>query len=109
MLSNDIAGRGRPILNTYIGMLTLAINVVLNLVWIPKYAITGSAWASTVSYSAQRVSSLFLYCRLSGDHCHWTKVLLPQRGDWALYWRMGLALGQWAREKMRAMVRTVVS
>jgi O-antigen/teichoic acid export membrane protein len=95
VLANDIAGRGRPILNSYVGMLALVTNVTLNIVWIPRYGITGAAWASTVSYSVTLLARLFLYCRLSGNS--WTKVLLPQPSDWALYRRTGLALGQWVK------------
>lgn len=35
-------------LRTFIGMI---INVILNLLFIPKYGITGSAWATLISYS----------------------------------------------------------
>ena len=102
VLASDIAGRGRPILNTYVSVAALGTNVILNLIWIPRYGITGAAWASTVSYSLTLVTRLYLYCRLSGNP--WTKVLLPQRGDWVLYWRMGLALGQWVKAKVRAVL-----
>jgi len=33
-----------------------------------------------------------------------TKVLLPQPGDWTLYRRTGLALGQWVKAKVRALL-----
>jgi len=102
VLSNDIAGRGRPMLNTYVAMLTLVANVSLNLVWIPKYGITGAAWASTISYTASFLSALFFYCRLSGNR--WTVIVFPQRGDWALYWKVGKALCQWALAKARGML-----
>jgi len=101
VLANDIAGRGRPMLNTYTSALTLATNIALNIAWIPRHGITGAAWASTVSYSVLFLSALFFYCRLSGNS--WTKILLPQRGDWALYWRTGRSLGQWIKAKVRAL------
>jgi len=98
VLANDIAGRGRPILNTYVGLGTLTTNVILNVLWVPRYGIAGAAWASTISYSVTLLARLFLYCRLSGNP--WTKVLLPQPGDWAIYRRTGLALGRWLRAKV---------
>jgi len=101
VLANDIAGRGRPMLNTYTSALTLATNIALNIAWIPRHGITGAAWASTVSYSVLFLSALFFYCRLSGNS--WTKILLPQRGDLALYWRTGRAVGQWIKAKVRAL------
>ena len=102
VLGNDIAGRGYPILNTYRGVVTVATNVALNLLWIPRYGIVGAAWASTVSYTVSFLSALFFYCRLSGNR--WTSVVLPQRGDWALYWKTGKALCQWTWTKMRMVL-----
>lgn len=103
VLSNDIAGRGRPILNTYRGLITVVTNILLNVLWIPRYGIVGAAWASTVSYTVSFLTALFFYCRLSGNR--WTVVIFPQRGDWAIYWRTVLALGQWTKEKLGAIMR----
>jgi len=102
VLSNDIAGRGRVMLNNYTGLVTVTTNVALNILWIPRYGISGAALASTVSYTATLVSSLFFYCRLSGNP--WTKVILPQQGDWAIYRRTGLALGHWVKAKVKALL-----
>jgi len=103
VLFNDIAGRGHPILNIYAGLLSLIVNIILNIVWIPKHGIIGAAWASTMSYSVNLLATLLLYCRLSGNR--WTKILLPQRGDWTLYWRTGLALSNWMKEKVRVALQ----
>jgi len=102
VLSNDIAGRGFPRLNIYTGVAAVATNVVLNLLWIPRYGIAGAAWASTVSYTVSFLGALFFYCRLSGNR--WTAVVFPQRGDWALYWKTGKALCQWAWIKVRTVL-----
>ena len=99
VLANDIAGRGFPGLNIYTGLAAVVTNVALNLLWIPRYGIIGAAWASTASYTVSFIGALFFYCRLSGNR--WTKVIFPQRGDWALYWRTGLALSQWIYGKLR--------
>lgn len=92
VLANDIAGRGRPMLNTYRGVVTVATNVFLNILWIPRYGIVGSAWASTVSYSVSFLLALFFYCRLSGNR--WTVAVLPQQGDWMIYWHIVTNLWQ---------------
>lgn len=99
VLSNDIAGRGRPGLNIYTGIAAVAINVVLNLLWIPKYGIVGAGWASTVSYSVSFLGSLFFYCRLSGNR--WTRVISPQRGDWTIYRRAITELGKAILRKLK--------
>ncbi len=102
VLSNDLAGRGRPILNAYGGMATVAVNIVLNIIWIPRFGIVGAAWASTVSYFVSFLLALVFYCRLSGNR--WQLAIIPQQGDWALYWRTVVALSQWARGKLRGVV-----
>ena len=102
VLSNDLAGRGRPILNAYGGMATVAVNIVLNIIWIPRFGIVGAAWASTVSYFVSFLLALVFYCRLSGNR--WQLAIIPQQGDWALYCRTVVALSQWARGKLRGVV-----
>jgi len=97
VLANDVAGRGRVMLNNYAGLVTVSTNVILNILWIPRYGIAGAAWASMCSYSTGSILQLFLYTRLSGNS--WTKVLLPQRGDWTLYQRVVMAL--WQRYRHR--------
>jgi len=101
-LANDISGRGRPMLNTYIGGMSLVVNVLLNILWIPMYGINGAALASTVSYGVTLVVQLFVYCRVSGNS--WTNVLLPQPGDWVLYWRTGLTMVQWMKVRAKALL-----
>ncbi|MEM3071802.1 MAG: flippase [Candidatus Anstonellales archaeon] len=83
VLTNDIAGRGRPSLNIYVGLSAVFTNVVLNGMWIPRFGISGAAWASTVSYSVWFLGALIFYCRLSGNK--WYKLVLPQKGDMAVY------------------------
>lgn len=103
VLSSDIAGRGRPMVNTYIGALALVINVLLNIVWIPRYGIEGAALASTVSYGAIFICRVFVYCKLSGNL--WTRVVFPQPRDWPLYWELILLAGR----KFKAQLAPTVS
>lgn len=102
VLANDIAGRGLPRLNIYTGAVAVLTNVAMNILWIPKLGIVGAAWASTVSYTVLFLGSFFFYCRLSGNR--WTKVLLPQRSDWAVYWHTEMVLGRWAKAKLRVLL-----
>ena len=37
------------------------INIVLNIIWIPKYGANGSALSSTISYSVAAILFLFIY------------------------------------------------
>lgn len=99
VLANDIAGRGQPLLNTYVVAMGFIVNVALNIMLIPRYGISGAAWASSASYTLILFIRLFFYCRLSGNR--WTKVILPQRGDWALYWKTVATLRQWVQSKLQ--------
>jgi O-antigen/teichoic acid export membrane protein len=83
ILANDIAGRGRPLLNTYVGGVGVVVQIGLNLAWIPRFGAVGSAWATTISYGIILVTRLWLYIRLSGNSL--AKVILPQTSDLLLY------------------------
>ncbi|GAW94016.1 flippase [Calderihabitans maritimus] len=102
ILANDIAGRGLPIFNMYVDVIGLITNVALNVLWIPKYGITGAAWASTVSYTVALFVRLLVYCRLSNNSLK--DVLIPKRSDWVLYWQMGAEVGHWIRDKVRVVL-----
>ncbi len=83
ILANDLAGRGRPILNSCVSAGGLAINIGLNLVLIPKYGIEGAAAATTVSYVAMCGFTVAVYSALSGNSV-W-QTIVPQFSDWELW------------------------
>jgi len=83
VLANDIAGRGRPMLNTYLSMITVAMNLGLNIIWIPRIGINGAAWATTVSYTIQLIGRLFIYSKISGNSI--AKTMFLQKSDILLY------------------------
>jgi O-antigen/teichoic acid export membrane protein len=93
VLANDIAGRGKPLLNTYVGLTGVIVQVALNLAWIPSFGATGAAWATTISYGITSAVRLWLYMKLSGNT--WATVVLPQASDWLLYRQ--LARLAWSR------------
>ena len=86
ILANDIAGRGKPILNTYVGGVGFLIQLILNLSLIPFYGAIGAAWASTTAYLFLLVVRLAVYLRISGNSLR--SVILPQKKDWDLYLRL---------------------
>jgi O-antigen/teichoic acid export membrane protein len=93
ILANDIAGRGRPLLNTYVGGIGIVVQVLLNLAWIPRFGPTGAAWATTIAYGLTSAIWLWVYMRLSGNSL--TTVIVPQASDWHLYRQ--LARLAWSR------------
>jgi O-antigen/teichoic acid export membrane protein len=97
ILANDIAGRGKPLLNTYVGAIGLVIQIGLNLAWIPRFGAAGSAWATTISYGIILVARLWVYMKLSDNSL--AKVILPQNSDWLLYHQ--LARLAWRRVEGR--------
>lgn len=50
ILNADLSGRGKPLFALKIYIVTLIINIVLNLILIPIYGIYGAAISSTISY-----------------------------------------------------------
>jgi O-antigen/teichoic acid export membrane protein len=90
VLGNDIAARGRPIINSYIAGMSVAANLGINLVLIPRYGITGAAWASSVSYSALFLATVAVYCRIARTSVR--SVLIPSRADAVAYYRLARRL-----------------
>lgn len=99
ILGNDIAGRGRPILNVYANIVSFVSITVLSILWIPKYGIKGAAWASTVSYIFNLTVIIPLYAQISGNSLR--TVILPKSTDWILYWKIGKILWQWIGMRTR--------
>lgn len=66
ILNADLAGRGRPLFALKIYLVTLVINVVLNIFLIPIYGIYGAATASSVSYVVGAIIFSIAYHRHTG-------------------------------------------
>lgn len=61
VMNMDLAGKGKPWVSLKAMIPALLINIILNLIWIPKYGADGAALASTVSYAFAAILFLFLY------------------------------------------------
>ena len=83
VLGIDLAGRGKPVLNTYVSIASVAINMGLNVLLIPRYGMSGAAIASSFAYAITLGARVSLYTRISG--VRWTHLFVPQRGDLAVY------------------------
>ena len=90
VLGNDIAARGRPILNSYIATVSVALNLGLNLMLVPRYGIKGAAWSSTASYSLLCVMTAAVYCKIAKVSAR--AVFVPAREDGAAYLRLARRL-----------------
>ncbi|WP_281974574.1 oligosaccharide flippase family protein [Halobacillus litoralis] len=65
IIANDIAGRGRPELNMYVSFIIVGINIILNIILIPLYGISGAAVATTTSYSVNFIIKIFIFSYIS--------------------------------------------
>jgi len=90
VLANDIAGRGKPLLNSYLSFSGLIINISLNLIFIPKYKINGAALALTITYCFIFLGTLIIYLKISGNSL--VKVIFLQKSDIAIYKKFLLKL-----------------
>ncbi|MDN3668121.1 flippase [Echinicola jeungdonensis] len=61
VMNMDLAGRGKPWVSMKAMLPALIINVVLNIILIPKYGADGAAIASTISYSIAGLLFLWFY------------------------------------------------
>jgi O-antigen/teichoic acid export membrane protein len=95
IIAYDFSARGRPELNSYLAGVVLVINVVLNVVLIPRIGVTGGAISTTVAYTANTFATLYLYRQFS-DLPSW-KLLILQRDDL----RLLAEAGRQALRKMR--------
>lgn len=86
VLGNDIAARGRPLVNSVVAAISVVCNIALNVVLIPRYGINGAAWASTASYSVLFVATAVVYRRLTQVPLR--VLVIPSREDGARYVRL---------------------
>jgi O-antigen/teichoic acid export membrane protein len=86
VLGNEIAGRGKPMINTIATGVSLVVNVSLNLLLIPKWGISGAAFASTVSYTVTAIVTLVLFTRISGNS--WFDTIVVKGEDLKTYMKL---------------------
>ena len=83
ILANDIQGRGKPILNTYIIIFSAILNIILNILWIPRWGIQGAAWATVVSYLTALIVTVFIYSKISDNKIK--DIIFFQKTDIGFY------------------------
>lgn len=83
ILTNDLAGRGKPIINSYIALVSVILNIALNVLLIPKVGIIGAAWATAISYTFAFVIKFVIYARISGNKIR--DVVFIKKSDFRFY------------------------
>lgn len=66
VISTDMAGKGKPWVTLKAMAMAFPINIVLNLLFIPKYGSVGAALGSTISYTFAAFLYLHLYSKEIG-------------------------------------------
>lgn len=79
VLAGDFIGRGRPAWNTQASVVTVLVNVLLCLLWIPGHGAVGAAWASTVAYGVGSLVMLVRFRQATG--LGWRVLLVPMASD----------------------------
>lgn len=64
-LASDLSGRGKPQYAIYSSITCLAINIILNIFFIPKWGASGAALASTISYWADTLVIVWAFSKIS--------------------------------------------
>lgn len=82
-LSADLAGRGKPQFGTYAAFISLAVNIPLNLWLIPKWGISGAAFASSIAYITATLVVIIAFIKISKKS--WIEVILIRNKDFKDY------------------------
>lgn len=61
VVANSLAAKNKPEWNLYIGLIAAGTNVVLNLLFIPKYGIMGAAYATCISFGINFILKLWAF------------------------------------------------
>ena len=85
ILRLDLLGKNRPGSVSWMMGVGAGLNLILAVLWIPRWGIVGAAAASSVAYLAVTAAMLVLYSRLSGVPVY--RVLLVQPSDLLPLWR----------------------
>ena len=83
ILGSDLYGRGKPLLNVYITGGAVIVNIILNIILIPRIGIKGAAWASSISYSITLVIVTIVYSKISRNKI--TDIIFIKKSDFKYY------------------------
>jgi O-antigen/teichoic acid export membrane protein len=91
VLTRNYSSRNRQQVPVFTAILALALNIVLNLYFIPIFGIIGAALASMISYAVSAVVLLFLFNRETGISLREILIVHPAdliryRQVWSRFW-----------------------
>ncbi len=83
--ANFLAGTGRVDINAICSTLGVIVNVVANLILIPRYQLVGAAAATSISYTFISITNYIFFVRLTG--ADWKTLFTPPWSDVSLLYR----------------------
>ncbi len=83
VLASDLSGRGKPEFNALASCVSLAVNIPLNLLLIPRFGIAGAAFATTVAYILATLVTIVAFTRIS--KVAWTDTVWIKADDLKIY------------------------
>jgi O-antigen/teichoic acid export membrane protein len=92
IISADLSGRGKPQIGAYTAGITIFVTVILDIVLIPLYSISGAAIASSVAYIASGALSVFWFSRETGTLP--STLLIPRSEDFRYLLGRSIILAQ---------------
>ena len=90
ILANDISGRGHPEINMIHASVALIVNVISNLILIPRLGFMGASISSSISYTLTAMMKVIYYSRLTKSK--WTTIVLINRDDFRLWKKAALEI-----------------
>jgi O-antigen/teichoic acid export membrane protein len=86
VLGSYMFSQGRVIYNTYATVIALALDILLDLIFVPLFHVPGAAAMSSVAYVAALIATLYWYRQVSGGSIR--DVLVPHLDDRKHYLRI---------------------
>lgn len=86
IIANDFAGRGKPELNLYVSIVTVSLNILLNILLIPRFGINATAFSSSATYTLNLMIKLILFKRMT-DYPY-KEFMLLNKND--IHWYRGV-------------------
>jgi len=83
LIHSDLTGRGKAAITLKIFSAALFLNLVLNIILIPRAGINGAALASTISYTLGALSLSYIFSK--EIHVSLKDIFIPRRSDYRDY------------------------
>jgi O-antigen/teichoic acid export membrane protein len=98
IMTSYISGRGKPGPVSVGATITLILNLVANVILIPRYGIVGAAAASLISYTAMTAMMVVVACRVSGLSP--ADLIVPRKAELVMIKGVAFAVLARARSKV---------